>query len=138
MRFVDANVFLYAVLSPKKAIPEHVMEMKEAARKIFLRINDGEKVVTSTVHLSEVANILEDTAGIGFATDFLASLFAKPSVVVEPVTAELYQESVHRARYHAISVNDALAWILMERAEIDEIYTFDRHFLPLGVRVIQE
>jgi len=28
MRFVDANVFLYAVLSPKKAIPEDVMKKK--------------------------------------------------------------------------------------------------------------
>ena len=138
MRFVDANVFVYAILSPKKTISEHIIKKKDAARLIFLRINDGEKVTTSTVHLSEVANILEDVAGTGFAADFLATIFSKPSITTEPVTPEIYHESVHRAKYHQISVNDALAFILMERNGIDEIYTFDRHFNQLDLKVIQE
>ena len=138
MRFVDANVFVYAILSPKKTISEDIIKKKDAARQIFLRINDGEKVTTSTVHLSEVANILEDVAGIGFAADFLATIFSKPSITTEPVTPEIYHESVHRAKYHQISVNDALAFILMERNETDEIYTFDRHFNQLDLKVIQE
>jgi uncharacterized protein len=138
MRFVDANVFVYAVLSPKKTISEHIIQKKDAARQIFLRINEGEKVTTSTVHLSEVANILEDVAEIGFAADFLATIFSRPSITVKTVTPEIYHESVHRAKYHQISVNDALAWILMERTKIDEIYTFDRHFNQLDLRIIQE
>jgi hypothetical protein len=75
MRFVDTNVFIYAVLSPKTSIPEHIKKKKETARQIFLRINNGEMVTTSTVHLSEVANVLEDVAGIGFAVDFLSAVF---------------------------------------------------------------
>lgn len=138
MRFVDANVFIYAVLSPKTSIPEHIKKKKEAARQIFLRINNGEIVTTSTVHLSEVANVLEDVAGIGFAVDFLSAVFSKTTIVVEPVTAVMYHKSVFRAQNSTISINDALALIIMEQKEIDEIYTFDRHFDQVGVRVVQE
>lgn len=33
---------------------------------------------------------------------------------------------------------DALAVIIMEREGIDEIYTFDRHFKPAKVTIVQE
>jgi hypothetical protein len=138
MRFVDTNVFVYAVLVPKKAISGDLKKKKEAARQIFLRINDGENVTTSTVHMSEVANILEDVAGIRFAVDFLSAVLSKPTITVETVSAEIYHESVHRALYHGISINDALALILMERHRIGEIYTFDQHFSKVDTRVIQE
>ena len=75
MRFVDADVFIYAVLSPNASIPEHIRKKKDAARLIFQRINNGENVTTSTVHLSEVANVVEDVAGIRFAADFLSAIF---------------------------------------------------------------
>ena len=65
MRFIDANLFIYAVLKPK-SLPAAVLQKKTAAKEIFLRVNDGEPVLTTTVHLSEVANVLEDAAGNGF------------------------------------------------------------------------
>ena len=75
MRFVNANVFIYTVLSPKTSISEQIKKKKEAVRQIFLRINNGEIVTTSTVNLSEVANVLEDVAGIGFAVDSISAVF---------------------------------------------------------------
>jgi len=138
MRFVDANVFIYAVLTPKTSIPEHIKKKKDAARQIFLRINNGETVTTSTVHLSEVANVLEDVAGIGFAVDFLSAVFSKSSIIIETVTADMYHDSVFHAQHQTISINDALALVIMEQKKIDEIYTFDRHFDKVGVRVVQE
>ena len=53
MRFIDANVFIYAVLKPKSAISPALMEEKAAAKEIFLRVNAGEPVVTTTVHLAK-------------------------------------------------------------------------------------
>src|SRR5208337_533382 len=126
MRFIDANVFIYAVLKPKTALPDAVLRKKIAAKAIFLRVNDGEPVTTTTVHLSEVANVLEDAAGIPFASDLLSAILLKSSVTVEPVSADDYRESIRLARESAISMNDALAIIVMERQGIDEIYTFDR------------
>jgi predicted nucleic acid-binding protein len=138
MRFIDASVFIYAVLKPKKALPEAVLQKKNAAKEIFLRVNAGEPVTTTTVHLSEVANVLEDAAGISFAGDLLLAILTKPSINVEPVSADDYRESIRLARKSAISMNDALAVRIMERQGIREIYTFDRHFKQAKIRIVQE
>ena len=138
MRFIDANVFIYAVLKPKTALPEAVLQKKNAAKEIFLRVNAGEPVTTTTLHLSEVANVLEDAAGISFAGDLISALLTKPTINVEPVSADDYRESVRFAQRTTISINDALAVLIMERQGIREIYTFDRHFKQAKVRIMQE
>ena len=94
--------------------------------------------LTTTVHLNEVANVLEDAAGIGFACDLLSAVMAKPSINVRPVSADEYRDSIQRAQKYSVSINDALALIVMEQQGIDEIYTFDRHFERAAVRCIQE
>jgi predicted nucleic acid-binding protein len=138
MRFIDANVFIYAVLKPKTALPDAILKRKTAAKEIFLRVNDGEQVTTTTVHLSEVANVLEDAAGLGFACDLLSALLSKPSIIVQSVSADNYRESTRLAQKYSISINDALALVVMEQQEIDEIYTFDRHLCQAPVRIVQE
>jgi len=138
MRFIDANVFIYAVLKPKTVLPEAVLQKKNAAKEIFLRVNAGEPVTTTTVHLSEVANVLEDAAGISFAGDLISAILTKPTINVEPVSADDYRESTRLAQKSAISINDALAVLIMERQGIREIYTFDRHFKQAKVRIVQE
>lgn len=138
MRFIDANVFIYAVLTPKKPLPDAVVQRKAAAKDIFLRVNSGEPVITTTVHLSEVANVLEDAAGIAFTSDLLWAILTKPSVEAAAVSADDYRESVMLAKKYAIGVNDALALVVMEQRGIDEIYTFDRHFEQAPVRIVQK
>lgn len=138
MRFIDANVFIYAILKPKIALPEAVQRKKTAAKDIFLRVNAGEPVTTTTVHLSEVANVLEDAAGISFVIDFLSALVIKSTINVEPVTVDDYRESILLAKKSAISINDALAILIMERQGIGEIYTFDRHFNNTKVKIVQK
>jgi predicted nucleic acid-binding protein len=138
MRFIDANVFIYAILKPKIALPEAVQRKKTVAKDIFLRVNANEPVTTTTVHLSEVANVLEDAAGISFASDFLSALVMKSTINVEPVTVNDYRESIILARKSSISINDALAILIMERQEIGEIYTFDRHFSSAKVKIVQK
>ncbi len=138
MRFIDANVFIYAVLKPKTALPEAVLQKKTAANEIFLRVNAGEPVTTTTLHLSEVANVLEDAEGISFAADLLSAILTKPTITVEPVSADDYRDSIRLARKSTISINDALAVLIMERQGIREIYTFNRHFKQAKVRIIQE
>ena len=138
MRFIDANVFIYAVLKPRTVLPESLVKRKTAAKEIFLRVNAGEPVTTTTVHLSEVANVLEDAADLGFACDLVSALLSKPTIVVQPVSADTYRESARLAQKYSISINDALALVVMEQQGIDEIYTFDRHFSQASVRVVQE
>jgi hypothetical protein len=53
------------------------------------------------------------------------------------VTKEDYIEATLVARERGVSVNDALAYVVMMRLGIREIYTFDeRHFTSLGVKIV--
>jgi predicted nucleic acid-binding protein len=65
-------------------------------------------------------------------------LLMKSSLRIEPVTADDYRESIRLSQKISVSINDALALIIMERQGIDEIYTFDRHFRQAKVRIVQE
>ena len=59
MRFLDPNVFIYAYYKPKRKLTEKQKQMKEHSKEIIRRINEGEDVIITVVHLSEVTNILK-------------------------------------------------------------------------------
>ncbi len=136
MRFIDANVFIYAVLKPKRGLNERVQELKTASKEIFKKVNEGEKVITTVVHLSEVANVLEDATNLSFAISFLKDILLKKNVIVERVSDKDYMGCVLLAEEKRVSINDALAYLLMKRRRIEHIYTFDKHFQNLDVRVV--
>lgn len=138
MRFADANVFIYAVLKPKRALSEREKWIKENAAHIFRRINEGEEVLTTVVHLSEIANFLEDAANQSFALEFVRDLLTKPNISVESVNDRQYLAAAIFAMEKRISVNDALAYILMTEKKVKEIYSFDKHFDALQVLRVQD
>ncbi|BAD85479.1 predicted nucleic acid-binding protein, containing PIN domain [Thermococcus kodakarensis KOD1] len=138
MRFIDANVFLYAVIKPKGEVPSSVLERKKKAREILTRIENGEEVATTVVHLSEVANILEAKLNLTIALEFIEDLLTAENVIVLPVATEDYLKAILIARDKGVSVNDALAYLKMRELDINEIYTFDRHFLNLDVKIVEE
>ena len=58
MKFLDANIFIYAYYRPKKDLSEKEEAMKEQAKKIISNISQGkEQVITTVVHISEIVNI---------------------------------------------------------------------------------
>ena len=136
MRFIDSNVFLYALLKPKPNLPEEVLERKTRAMKILRRIEDGEEVATTVVHLSEVANIIEAKVNLSTALAFIEELLTADNVHILSVTPGDYLKAAIVASERRISANDALAYLKMKELGINEIYTFDRHFLNLDVRVL--
>ncbi|RLE81132.1 MAG: VapC toxin family PIN domain ribonuclease [Thermoprotei archaeon] len=103
-----------------------------------MRVNEGERVLTTVVHLGEVANILEDVAGSGLAASFIQDLLLKENVFVEPVTVNDNLEGAMMALQKGVSVNDAVAYLTMRRKGVTEIYTFDKHFEKLSVKIVQE
>ncbi|MCK4731742.1 MAG: PIN domain-containing protein [Methanophagales archaeon] len=60
----------------------------------------------------------------------------KKNVIVERVSDKDYMECVLLAEEKRVSINDALAYLLMKRRRITHIYTFDKHFQNLDVRVV--
>lgn len=59
MRFVDASVFVYAFLKPRRELTPREVEVKERAKNIVRRINEGERSGITVAQLVEVANVLE-------------------------------------------------------------------------------
>jgi predicted nucleic acid-binding protein len=138
LRFIDASTFLYAVLEPTQELPEHLQKMKSEAREIITRVDKGEKVVTSVVHLSEVANVLESRKSFSEAAQFIYDLLAKESITVLDVTHNDYQGATVLAQRYKVGINDSLAKILMDRLKIKEIYSFDKHFDNLNLSRLME
>jgi hypothetical protein len=137
MRFIDTNVFVYAVLKPTRELNEQEQRLKRASKAIFKRVNEGEEVVTTVVHLSELANVMEDAANLTFSISFVKDILLKRSVHVEQVSDTDYIESVVLAEEKRISINDALAYLIMNREMVEEIYTFDKHFDILDIKVVR-
>lgn len=133
MRFIDANVFVHATLRPKQ-LTDKAQKVKDAAVTIFKRFNAGEDVFTTAVHLSEVANVLEDAAGPRLAANFVKDVLSKPNLQVETVSSQLYMIAAQLASELLVGVNDSLAAVVMRNKGVTEAYSFDSHLDQLGIK----
>ena len=126
--FVDANVFVYAFLKPKRKLHTDEEAIKGAAKRIVTRINEGEETVTSVVHFSEICNILEDHLPIQEANTIEKGLLLRDNLTVRGVSEEDYLKALEVAEDERIGANDALAYVLMKEIGIGKIYSFDKDF----------
>jgi hypothetical protein len=112
--------------------------MKEKAKEILMKINYGEeRVVTSLVHISEIANVVESLANLSKSIEIIENILNNKNIIVKDVTTQDYIEAVRVANREKVSVNDALAYVIMRNNNISEIYTFDeKHFKKLNVRIL--
>ncbi len=136
MRFVDSNVLIYALLKPKKEPDGKIAEIKKRSLEILKRIQDGEKIATTVVHLSEVANVIASRNSTRMSAEFVKEFLSLRNVDVLEVKAEDYLKASLIAVEKEIDVNDALAYLKMKERGIEEIYSFDRHFRKLDVVVV--
>jgi len=126
--YVDANVFIYAFLKAKRQLQPKELKMKEAAKRIVARISAGEKVVTSVVQFSEVCNILDDYLNFEDAILLEKGLLYRENILIFEVTQEDYLKAISIAEDYHLGVNDALAYLLMKKEDIQTIYSFDKDF----------
>ena len=124
--YVDANVFVYAFLKTKRQLQPNELDIKQAAKNIVARIGQGEKVITSVVHFSEVCNVLEDHLSSEEAILLEKGLLYRENISICEVVQEDYIRAVSIAEEHNVGVNDALAYVLMKDQAITTIYSFDK------------
>jgi len=74
VRFLDSSIFLHAYLKPKRELRDAEKEIKKKAINILENIERGEEVVTSTVHISEILNMIEARLGLDVAIRLLQVL----------------------------------------------------------------
>lgn len=126
--FMDTNVFVYALLKTTRKLQPHETKTKEAAKIILGRINEGEKVACSVVHFSELCNILEYYMSFEGALELEKGLLLRRNIQICDVTQEDYLSAVATAEQNSVGLNDALAYVMMKKAGVTQIYTFDKHF----------
>ena len=129
MRFLDANIFIYAYYRPKKQLTQKEEAMKEQAKRIVSNISQGkEQVTTTVVHISEIVNILKNGMPQDRLTEIILGLFMLNNMEIMDVTRDTYFAAVELSQDLKLEPNDALAVDIMRQNEITEIYTFDEHF----------
>ena len=129
MRFLDANVFIYAYYKPKKQLTQKEQQMKEYAQNIITNVSQGkEEVLTSVVHVSEIVNILKHGMPQDQLTVIIRGLFMLDNVTINDVTREAYFAATELGDDLKLEANDALAVDIMKTKGISEIYSFDEHF----------
>ena len=132
MRFVDASVFVHAYLRPRRRLSQAELSIKKNAKTIVSRVNSGEEVMITVVHLAEVANILEDYLPLQEALAVEEALLFKDNIVVARVSREDYYAALQEAREVRVGLTDALAYTAMKERGVTEIYSFDKDFDRFG------
>jgi predicted nucleic acid-binding protein len=129
MRFLDANVFIYAYYKPKKQLTQKEKQMKEHAKKIVSSVSQGkEQVTTTVVHLSEIVSILKHGIPLDQLTTTIRGLFMLDNVKIMGITREAYFAAAELGDDLKLEANDALAVDVMRLNDIKEIYSFDEDF----------
>jgi uncharacterized protein len=129
MRFLDANVFIYAYYKPKKQLTQKEMQMKEQAKKIITNVSQGkENVIITVVHVSEMVNILKHGMRPDQVTAIIRGLFMLDNVRILDVTRDAYFAATELGDDLKLEANDALAIDVMRLNGIREMYSFDEDF----------
>jgi uncharacterized protein len=129
MRFLDANVFIYAFYKPKKQLTPKELQMKQQAKRILRDVSEGkEEVLTTVVHISEVVNILKHRMPLDQLTALIRGLFMLDNVKILGVGSDGYFAANELGEDLKLEANVALAVDVMKINGISEIYSFDEHF----------
>ena len=129
MRFLDANIFIYAYYKPKKQLTQREKQMKERAKQIISNVSQGKEEVTLTVvTLSEMVNILKHGMPLDQLTKIIRGIFMLDNVKIHGVTRETYFSAAELGEDLRLEANDALAVDVMRMNNIEEIYSFDEDF----------
>ena len=139
VKFLDSSVFLHAYLKPKRKLSLEEEQVKVAASNIIQKVEEGEEVATSVIHLSEAVNIVESRLGLEKALELLENVLASENISILTVTRRNYEEALAIASRYNISPNDAIAALLSKENNITKVYSFDKHFdnIPFIKRTIK-
>ena len=120
-RFVDTNVFIYALTGHPK--------FGETAKGILERIEAGETAVTSTLVLCEVAWVLEAMGRQGEVKSTLEKILSYTALEVAGFDEDDLLVGANNMLVCHIDFNDGINTAIMERLGIGETYSNDEKHL---------
>jgi len=126
MRFLDANIFIYAYYKPKRALSQKEQYMKNEAKNIIEGVNEAkEEVITTVIHLAEASNILKHGISLETLNNIMLGLFMLDNVKILGVNRETYFAATELAGELKLDPNNALIIEVMRLNNIKEVYSFD-------------
>jgi len=129
MRFLDANVFIYAYYKPRRQLSQKERQMKEYAKKVISDMSEGkEELLTTVVHLTEVVNILKHGMPLEPLNNLILGLFMLNNLRIYGVSREAYFAATELGDDLRLESNDALAVDVMRQNNVKEMYSFDEDF----------
>lgn len=143
LRIMDANVIIHALVEEDdEDLNPKTVEIKKNARTIVDRIFSGEEVYITTIQISEAANILERLTESAISIRIQRFFLEHPSFNIIETTVQDMRDAhriVETYENNKIGLNDAVAYITMQKVPCEEIYTFDKHFdIFPGIHRIEE
>jgi len=129
MRFLDANVFVYAYYKPKRQLSQKEKQMKEYAKKMISDMSEGkEELLTTVVHLAEIVNILKHGMPLERLNNLILGLFMLDNLRIYGVSREAYFAATELGDDLRLESNDALVVDVMRQNNVKEMYSFDEDF----------
>jgi len=107
--------------------------LKDNAKKIITRVNDGEEVITTVIHVAEVANILEVMASLPLTREIIEDILNKESIHILTIEKKDFRNALEICSRYPIGLNDGIAYRIMQEKGLTEIYSFDKHFDNLNI-----
>lgn len=120
-RFVDTNIFIYSATNHP--------QFGETAKRILERVEQGEKAVTSTLVLCEVAWVLEAMGKQGDIKPTLEKILSYKSLEVVGFDQDELLVGANNMRLYGIDFNDGINVAIMIRIGIYEAYSNDNKHL---------
>lgn len=129
MRFLDANIFIYAFYKPRGKLTPKQAIMKEKAKEVIKKLMHGEEeFLTTVIHISEVANILKKAMPLNDLNFILSTLYSLENLKIVGISEKEYMLAIEFVKEYRMDPNDCLAIYIMRREGINEIYSFDKGF----------
>jgi len=121
MRFVDTNVFVYALTAHP--------DFGQTAKRILERIENGEETATSSLVLCEIAWVLEAMGKQGEIESTLEKILSYKTLNTIEIGIDDILMGANNMAAYKVDFNDGVNISLMIRSGISEVYSNDKKHL---------
>jgi uncharacterized protein len=130
--FVDTGAYL--------ALFHKADQRYQQACNTWLELEKQQRIIYTTNHIvDELATLLARRTDYGFASRKIAQIYASELVIIERSNeTDEYSALTLFQKYadQKVSFTDCLSFVVMQRLQIKQVFTFDYHFLLLGFDVV--
>jgi len=121
MRFVDTNVFVYALTAHP--------DFGQTAKRILERIENGEETATSSLVLCEIAWVLEAMGKQGEIESTLEKILSYTTLNTIEIGIDDILMGANNMAAYKVDFNDGVNISLMIQSGISEVYSNDKKHL---------